>query len=535
LSGLEKPVWDSVAAELARRVTDSAIDAAMLALPPEYRSWAPQWAIKLKQRRDGLPAAANRFYYALAVVEDIHGTDAADQATIARVDDRTVEVRLAGADGSPYFDRRFDARETREIRVYLHGGDDSVFVTGKVQHSIPVRVIGGNGTNRLIDASTVGGHGHRAHLYDVGSVKGIEYPKEDTFFNRRPLVREFGHNALAGRDWGSRSAPIIGISINRDYGIMPILGLRKYKYAFRKRPYSSVIALQAEYSTNVGGFRVTLTKDKRLESSPWHFLFTARMSQLEIINFFGFGNNTPGILPGFPTPIYQARDRQWLVQPALGLALGRRTDVSLGPVAQYTVTDSTPDRILSLLNPYGTGRFGEAGLRLNLHHDSRDVLRDPRRGLLLDVTGSFYPAVWDVASQFGSVSAGALAYLTFTDTIHPVLLLRGGGKKVYGKYPYFEAAFVGGRSMLRSLDAQRYAGDAAMYGSAELRLPLKKFAFIVPWDVGIFGVVDAGRVYYQGDSPGGWHETAGVGFWIGVPDPSTAVRVCRRFGASGPC
>jgi hemolysin activation/secretion protein len=94
---------------------------------------------------------------------------------------------------------------------------------------------------------------------------------------------------------------------------------------------------------------------------------------------------------------------------------------------------------------------------------------------------------------------------------------------------------MGGRSMLRSLDAQRYAGDASLYGSVELRLPLFKFAFIVPLDVGIFGVVDAGRVYLNGDSPGGWHSAKGVGFWIGVPDPSTAVRVCKRFGPAGPC
>jgi len=40
LGGLEKPVWDSVAAALVRRVTDPVIDAAVQTLPPEYRSSA---------------------------------------------------------------------------------------------------------------------------------------------------------------------------------------------------------------------------------------------------------------------------------------------------------------------------------------------------------------------------------------------------------------------------------------------------------------------------------------------------------------
>jgi hypothetical protein len=535
LGGLEKPVWDSIAAELVRRVTDSVIDDAMLALPPEYRSSAPPLARKLKQRRNGLPGAANRFYLALAAVADIHATDAADRATITRAGNGTVEVRLESQDGAPYFRRRFDRRETREIRVYLHGGDDSAFVTGTVPASVPVRVIGGNGTNRLIDASKVGGHDHPTRLYDVGHVKGIEYPKQDTFFNRRPLVKEGGHFVLPGRDWGSRVAPAIGLSINRDYGIVPILGVRKYRYGFRHRPYSSFVGLQAEYSSNVGGFRIALTEDKRRESSPVHFLFIARMSQLEVINFHGIGNETPGIIPGSPTPFYEARQRQWMVHPAVALSLGRRSDLSFGPLVQYSVTDSTPDRLISALRPYGFGNYGQAGLRLSLHHDTRDVIRDPRRGILLDLTGSFFPALWDVASTFSAIAGGTVAYLTFPVPIHPVLVLRGGGRKVYGTYPFHEAAFLGGRSMLRSLDAQRYAGDLALYGSAELRLPLAKFAFIVPLDVGIFGVVDAGRVWVNGDSPGGWHTAKGLGFWVGVPDPSTAGRVCKRLGPAGPC
>ncbi len=48
-------------------------------------------------------------------------------------------------------------RKPSEIRIYLHGGDDTALVTGTVEQSIPVRIIGGNGTNLLIDSSLVGG------------------------------------------------------------------------------------------------------------------------------------------------------------------------------------------------------------------------------------------------------------------------------------------------------------------------------------------------------------------------------------------
>lgn len=530
LGGLEKPVWDSVAAELVRRVTDSVIDAAVQVLPPEYQGLTPQLAGTLKQRRDELPEAANRFYLLLAAVADLHATDAADRATITRVDDRFVDIRLESGNGEPYLRRRFDARETRDIRLYLHGGDDTAVVTGHVPRSIRVRVIGGNGTNRLIDSSSVGGHGNQAHLLDVGTVQDVAYGP-DTSFNRLPWVRENGHFVIPTTDHGDSLLPVMGLTSNRDLGILPRLGVNKYEYAFRRRPYSSLTGLHAEYATKVDGFRIGVATDRRRESSPLHFIAVARMSELEVISFHGLGNETPDTT----TAYYDVRQQQWLLQAGLAWALGSRSDLALGPALQYSTTDSTPDRFISATQPYGFGNFGEAGLRLVFRHDSRDQRAEPHRGFLVDVSGGFYPALWDVTSPFGTVAASAATFVTFPIPMHPILVLRGGAKQVFGEYPFHDAAFIGGRATLRSLDAQRYAGDASLYGTVELRLPVAKFAFVLPLDMGLFGIVDVGRVYVDGDSPGGWHTATGVGFWIGILNPDNSIRICRRPGASGPC
>jgi hypothetical protein len=73
--------------------------------------------------------------------------------------------------------------------------------------------------------------------------------------------------------------------------------------------------------------------------------------------------------------------------------------------------------------------------------------------------------------------------------------------------------------MLRTEERQRYAGDASLYYGSELRVPLAKFPFIIPLDVGALGFYDAGRVYVNGDSPGGWHSAAGGGLWFGFRNP----------------
>ncbi|MFN2370855.1 MAG: hypothetical protein ABR506_06820, partial [Candidatus Krumholzibacteriia bacterium] len=79
------------------------------------------------------------------------------------------------------------------------------------------------------------------------------------------------------------------------------------------------------------------------------------------------------------------------------------------------------------------------------------------------------------------------------------------------------------RGSVRGLERERFAGDAALRGTAELQFTVMRFALLMPWEIGVYGYGDVGRVYVDGRSPGGWHDTTGVGFWIGVLNPSTAL------------
>jgi hypothetical protein len=520
LSGLEKPVWDSVAQALVRRLDERTIDRAVQSLPAEHCSSAPALARTLKERRDHLPEVASRFYQTIANIVDIHGTDAPDKATIALRDD-TVEVRLRGGpgEGHEYFRRRFVAGETREIRVYLHDGDDLAVITDQASRSIPVRIIGGNGNNLLIDSAVVGGRRGTAHLYQAGRVQGVEMGP-DTLFDRRPWVHDNGKLVPPGRDRGGRMSPILGLTYHGDYGFIPRFGISQYRYGFGKRPYARRIALGAEYATLLDGWRVELLVDKRLEFSPIHFMTVAGMSQLEVVRYHGLGNNT---VESGGSDFFDIDQRQWLAHVAVAYALGPRSDLILGPIVKYVITDSTSGRFISNDRPYGFAEFGQAGLRLTLHHDVRDQPRQPRKGMVIDLNASYYPAVWDAVSAFGSTSATVATYTTLPIPLRPILALRGGATKVFGAFPWYEAAFLGGGANVRNLDAQRFAGDAALAGSAELRLPVASFSFILPLDVGLFGLADAGRVYLDGESTGGWHTALGGGFWVGILDPASAL------------
>ena len=528
LAGLDKPVWDSVATSLMQRVTDPVIDNAIRTLPPEYASISPRLAAKLKARRDGLRGVADLYYGELWKIADIHGTDADDEATVVRSGDGIVDVRIQSGSDAPYFSRRFYASETKQIRIYLHGGNDRATVEGNVGSSIPIRIIGGNGDNVFVDNSTVGGKRNPTRFYDVGNIDNVMYARDTVdekinidnafnhYFNRRPWQRAYGTLIPPQKDRGASLNPVLGIHSQRLLGIYPSIGVSRTQYGFRKVPYSSMSEADLAYSLSSHRLRIRSAFDKRFEESDTHIPVTAHMSQFEVVQFHGFGNDVADLRG----PLYDVRQRQWEFNPGIGRSFSPVSDISLGPVVRYTTTDSLANRLIAQQRPTGFSRFGQAGLQLKMHLDSRYVADTMKPRVVLNVVGAGYPAIWDVAKAYESVDGWAAAFFTLPMPKKPVLAFRAGGKKLWGPFPYFDAAFLGGSETFRTEERQRYAGDASVYGSTELRIPIAKFPFILPLDVGALGFADAGRVYLNGQSPGGWHSAAGGGLWVGYVNPA---------------
>lgn len=529
LSPLDKYVWDSVAVSLTNMLSDSQIDAAMKMLPPQYAPTSRAIADKMRARRDGLRAAAAHYYGLLATVPDIHGTDADDLARVVRNADGSVDVALSSQKTGTYFSRRFVPADTREIRVYLHDGNDSAIVSGTAPASIHTRVIGGNGTNTFVEHSRVGNDGNPTHFLDAGTVTGVSYAvdsvalkaNEDDALNHRfdrlPWLAAYDTLIPPQRDYGVSFKPTAKINSGRGLGWVPRVGFQRTTFGFRDVPYSSLLKADIGYAIKHRGFSSNIFADKRFERTQVHVPVSAQLSQIEIVEFRGFGNNVADSRDKF----YEVRQFQRNFRPAVGFSFNPVSDISIGPIVRYTTTDSVKNRFISQSNPYGTGSFGQVGAQVKMHFDSRykpDTLKP--RGIL-DLTGTGYPASWDVKSAYESIDGYAAAFLTIPIVKKPVIALRAGGKKLFGDFPYFDAAFIGGSSSLRAEERQRFAGDASIYGNAELRVPIAQFPLILPLDVGLIGFTDAGRVYVDGNSPGGWHTAAGGGLWIGLLNPGT--------------
>jgi hypothetical protein len=173
--------------------------------------------------------------------------------------------------------------------------------------------------------------------------------------------------------------------------------------------------------------------------------------------------------------------------------------------------------------PYGVGDFGQVGAQATLVFEGRNRQSAATRGGRLEASGTYYPAVWSVKSGFGEVHGQAMTYLSPRMVLDPTLALRIGGKRVWGDYPYQEAAYVGGLEAVRGLRPLRYAGDAAACANAELRLALFRFRALVPARIGVFGLADAGRVWLEGEDS--QRSTAGFGgrAWLALLKPENTL------------
>jgi hypothetical protein len=336
-----------------------------------------------------------------------------------------------------------------------------------------------------------------------------------------------------GRDEGTRYQPVAKLGFQRRGDVTPHIGLIKYGYGYSRRPYGSMVELDGEYAIAYNAFRVGVTADQRLESSPIHFMAVARMSEFEVVNFAGLGNATSDSASSY-NDVHQT---QWMFHPAIALVVGSRTDLSLGPVIQHAVTDSARSPYLAANRPYGVGTFDQVGVQLGARYVWRAVRADrahPLPTVVVGLDGLYFPPALDVRSAFEEVVVNMGLGATLPVPTHPYLAVAAGGKKLFGDFPYYEAAFIGGRGTTRQMATQRYAGDASLYATSELRIPIVRVKLLVPLRVGIMGLAEAGRVYDQGNSPGGWHPVTGGGLWFGR-DASAVLTIIRTTeqGRSG--
>jgi len=303
-------------------------------------------------------------------------------------------------------------------------------------------------------------------------------------------------------------------------------------YAFRREPYASRMRLWVNYASSAQRFQAEYLGAFRWLGRRTLVTLDARASGLDVVRFHGFGDATPAPRAG---DFNKVRQQAYLVAPAVVWVPSAHTTFAIGPVLRFTQTTPEPGTLLDSLRPYGINGFHEAGLQTTLRFVATGPSGAPGQGreAHLVLGGSVYPALWDVDATFGEVHAEAAADLSTALPLEPTLALRVGGKKVFGPYPFHEAAYIGGATTVRGFAEHRFAGDGAVYGNAELRVWLFRFHWLLPTEVGVFGLTDAGRVYLSGETTDRWHSAAGGGLSLAFLNRANVLSVAAARSVEG--
>jgi hypothetical protein len=503
LSELPRGVWDSTARTLQAALTAVVLDEAVSRQPPEYAPEAPRLRATLAARREALPEYAGEVYEMLAKEVDVYASDGSDDVTVTRKGDSTDVWIRTETQARPIFVRRFYRSETDELRIYLGDGRDLARIRG--DGGPRVRVVGGGGPDRMIAAPGTGG----VKFHDAG---------DRTEAEGAPLSRRRAPEPPPVRDWGSKVVGDVLLTGSSDFGLVVTPRLTWDRYGFRQVPWARRVRLTVGYSTGQQAARALLEVQDPLESSATVLTLRALASGFETIRFYGIGNGTTD---DQPQEFYRVNQDAFELRPGVrfGASGGWRLDIgAAGRVVRTETGGENADRIIGLLEPFGVGTVGRAGLVASLERDTRDKPLGARRGTLLRAAVAEWPATWgDADGAFGSAQLELHGHLTPGDG--PFTLAgRGGGRGTWGEAPFDELAFLGGLRSLRGFRENRFAGDQSAFAAGELRMRVTRFRTLVPGEFGVFGAGDVGRVFTTGSGTETWHRSAGGGAYLAFID-----------------
>ncbi|MEQ9424280.1 MAG: hypothetical protein RJQ09_07695 [Cyclobacteriaceae bacterium] len=536
-------IWEEQAEHIQKNLTDEVIEKAIKTWPEEiYALSGEEIVSKLKQRRDDLHKYARSLYLFLAKDVNVLGTDQEDLFKVERLNDSETKVSVFRVKNqtrevkSKYYERTFLTDETREIRLFGFGDEDEFQLEGSVNKGPKIRMIGGDGEDKIVDNSRVAGLSNMNVFYDRQSGTTIQKSGETKIkvSDRNAEINEYDRRAFQY----DILAPQIFGGFNPDDAILIGGGFAFTKHGFRKDPFSAKHTFVFDASLKSQSYNFHLTNEFNQAFGKWDFVSRIDVSEPSFADFFyGFGNGTVvnDDAREDDSQYYRARYSMINVSPTIRRRWNDdKHSFELGGFYQRINVEEEDNDFEGddrFIFQYADFREGEGfqliddarhfiGSRFSYSFDNTNDPVVPTSGLKFNFTNKLVSQLADEDSLNSSqVNSNLSFYLTIGKSERVTLASRFGGIATFGEFEFYHAARMGGLNNFRGHRRLRFAGNNVVYQNNDIRIKLFDFRsklFVGP--VGINLIADFGRVWAT-DLPGNvesdeWHKSVGGGFWL---------------------
>ena len=546
LTRLSKQDWIDAAETLKKDLTDEIIADALQQWPKEiYDLDGPEIIEKIKARRDNIVSEAISHYEFLAREVEVTGSDKSEAFQVDRLSDGDVHVEVfkiskKGVRERKLYDRVFTNRETREIRLYGLGSDDVFEIAGDSKESVRIRVIGGEGDDVLTDSSRAGGLRKQTLFYDqTGQGKYTSAGEVRDLTSKDATVNEYNRTSFEY----DRLAPLVWGQYNPDDRLFVGGGFLFLKQGFRKLPYGQRHLFLATVAPATQSYNFRYQGKFVDFAGKWNLELDADLKSPNYVNnFFGMGNESvfdkeidedPAIEVDDAIQYYRYRFEELVLSASVSRLMGNVGTLHIGPIYQRVEMEERDAGETRFVHDYAetisADEFYEntpfAGITWQMDGGVRDNTLFPRRGVLWSLTGRNLAGLTRDNYNFSSYNASLALYHSFRPRARLVFAARVGAGINEGKYPFYQAQVLDGKSALRGYRKTRFYGDSKLYSNIEARLRLLEFrSYLFPASFGVLAFYDVGRVWYKNEngldptSPDGnsdaWHRGAGGGIWF---------------------
>ncbi|OUS03573.1 phosphoesterase [Flavobacteriales bacterium 33_180_T64] len=523
-----RDVWNAQVKHIVENLTDDVIDEAFTYFPSEVNQETIQdIKRKLQGRRRNLQKISDQYYDHINKFAIIKGTDKDDWFEVERMAKGHTKVTAyrikKGEKADVFHQRTYTCRDTKEIWIYGLDDDDMFNVIGEGDKLIQLRLIGGQNK----DTYNVQ-NGKRVKIYDYKSKTN----KFITDKGRKKLTDNYETNIYDYKKLKNSSNQFIPtLGANPDDGFKIGFTNTLTNYGFERNPFSSQQIINAAYYFATQGFDVGYEGEFANVIGAMNLGVKAHFTSPNYaVNFFGYGNESlnPEADENDDLDVdldyNRVKLQMFKFSPSLIWRGKLGASFEIGLLYETIEVEETEGRFINqFIGDNNETKDNFYGVDAKYQYSNSDNKAFPTLGMKV-VFNAGYKNNTSSSSGFGYIIPELGFDYKLVSNGQLVLATKLKAQLNLGDaFEFYQGANLGANEGLRGYRNERFTGKSAFVQSTDLRLNLSEIKTgVLPLNIGFYGGLDYGRVWFDGEDSDRWNTSVGGGIFANAADMITA-------------